>query len=236
MCVRASAVRAIDVDVDDPVLSRSIEQTICHDLLFPKRTRINSHKFLIPFRLKTPLAKRIIDVGNKQRIELLADGQQWLLCGMHPSGVRYEWQNHKTEPSKGSRFDLPVFTNDRLPDDIPELQIEQLEAIWLALSTKFAVSTDTTDAIVRKDATDAPTRPAEVLTAIPDSTLRDLQSALRWPALLEAAADNSAWSEIGLALLSLGALGRELWIEFSRSAAGYEPGAPEEWWEAHKSC
>lgn len=222
MCVRASAVRAIDVDVTDPALANQIDELICGvtGLMMPKRVRSNSSKFLVPFRLKAPLPKRIIRCANKQIIEFLADGQQWLICGAHESGVRYQW--------------LGSDSFQRLPDDIPELQLDQFEALWLALSTKFAVSTDPTDVTVRKDATDAPERPGEVLTAIPDEvTYNKLRDALAWPALREAADENSIWAEIGYALLSIPE-GNRLWLAFERGGGPHE-NRPQDWWNAHRT-
>jgi hypothetical protein len=52
--------------------------------------------------------------------------------------------------------------------------------------------------------------------------------------MLEDAVDNDFWSEIGYGLLSLGEEGWQLFDQFSRSAPKYEPGKPEEWWEAHR--
>ena len=220
ICVRASAVRAIDVDITDKILAAQIAANFSIPIFPAMRSRSNSSKFLVPFYLDGPLKKRIITVGD-ERIELLADGQQWLLCGTHPSGVRYEWGYH-----------AHAEIGERLPIHIPTISPEMLEEIWTAL-TKF--STSSTNVIVRKDTSDAPQRPDEVLIQIPDeTTFQQLLSALTWPALREAAADNSVWSEIGYALLSLGIIGYGVWCGFRRGGDEHENNA-QSWWAAHKT-
>jgi hypothetical protein len=73
------------------------------------------------------------------------------------------------------------------------------------------------------------------LSEISESEWQELLSALRF--LLDKVADNDTWSSIGYALLTLQTSrpAYQLWIDFSRKAAGYEKGAAEAWWEAHKN-
>lgn len=70
----------------------------------------------------------------------------------------------------------------------------------------------------------------DIETEITPEQLADLRSALAHPALLEWAGGNEEWSSIGYALLSLGEVGRELWLDFSQRAPNYDSGAPEAWW------
>lgn len=212
MCVRAAAVKAIDVDIPDIQLSHAVRleiESFLHD--FPLRVRKNSAKFLVAFTVKGEWRKRIINCGEAGRIEFLADGQQWIAAGSHPSGVLYDW-------------------GGRLPDEIPELTAEQFEELWSELQARFAVEPS---AAPRGEPTEYTGDAAGVLTSIDGETLDDLHDALRFEPLLRAAADNDVWARVGMALLSLGVRGEALWLEFSRNASGYEPGAPETWWAAH---
>jgi hypothetical protein len=213
MCVRTRAVRAIDVDVDDEELAHAIDMTILERVSLPVRTRANSHKFLLAFRLEGDYRKRVIKTA-RGAIEFLADGQQFIVAGTHPSGMRYEWLPH-------------------LPTEIPTITPEQFESLWATLQAQFGVHAPQ-DSTEREHAPKTNGADHTLLTTIDDATLTDLKSALAWPPLLEAAASNSVWSEIGMALLSLGAQGRELWLEFSRNAPKYTPGSPETWWELHQ--
>lgn len=229
ICVRTGAISgvyAIDVDVEAGALVSAIERRIWLEWtdLLPKRARSNSGKFLIPFRIaggeKCP--KRIITVVpadkeakiKPQRIELLADGQQFVAAGTHSSGVRYEWR-------------------PELPTHIPTLTIEQLNTVWTALSTAFEAAPSPTK-LPDTSTTSAP-ESVETLTVIGEDDWQALLQALRF--LLPHAADNDTWSEIGYALLSLqkSRPAEQLFTDFSRKAVGYVEGAPEQWWSAHRN-
>jgi hypothetical protein len=147
-------------------------------------------------------------------IELLGDGNQLVACGTHPSGVRYQWQNG-------------------LPDQIPTLNQDQIEAIWTTLVQTYATS-DSAKANQTARDTAAITTPNQTLTEISDEDWQRLIEALRF--LLPHVQENETWSECGYALLSIQHTrpARDLWLDFSRKAVGYEEGAAEQWWEAHR--
>lgn len=125
-------VRAIDVDVSDPVLAAEIRRAIVDFLGFepPCRSRPNSSKFVFAVSLTGSYTKRIIrtkqttgefdKLGNPRRyiIEFLAEGQQFIVAGTHPSGARYEW--------------LPAH-----PLSIPQVTPEQFENLWFYLAQVF---------------------------------------------------------------------------------------------------
>lgn len=106
ICLQTRRIRALDVDVDDPSLAAITFDTIVDGCLplrtAPMRSRKNSGKFLLLFQLledqlsetlhgrPTDLPKQTLTV-NGGIIELLGTGQQCLVAGTHPSGVRYEW-------------------------------------------------------------------------------------------------------------------------------------------------
>lgn len=93
VCVITRTIRAIDVDVNDAETARAIQDLIAEAFgkSFAIRTRSNSAKFLVPVRIDCdpPLTKRILKTRHGN-IEFLADGQQFIAAGTHPSGVRYE--------------------------------------------------------------------------------------------------------------------------------------------------
>jgi len=92
ICIITRNIRALDVDVEDPQSAEAI-RGVLREMGWdcPERTRDNSSKFLVMFPLPGNLSKRVIPVegGN---IEFLATGQQFVACGTHPSGSRYEWK------------------------------------------------------------------------------------------------------------------------------------------------
>lgn len=236
LCVRTgplSGVYAFDIDVDGPLAlmvqaALQVGMNLPQDEL-PVRERSNSLKRLVPFRMEGSCKKRIIKTPHGN-IELLADGQQFVAAGSHSSGVRYQW--------------LPS-----LPEALPILTLDQVNRIWETLTKAYATPESAKVNLIApapaskketlsssQTSPDAPlpnTSPS--LTEISESDWSQLLSALRF--LLDKVESNDVWSEIGYALLSLQATrpAEQLWLDFSRKAVGYEPGAPEAWWEAHKN-
>ena len=91
IAVQTRTIRAIDVDVGDREKAAAIREAITDALgPVPVRYRDNSGKLLIPFRYEEELTKRVLPVDGGM-IEILATGQQFIAEGMHPSGVRYQW-------------------------------------------------------------------------------------------------------------------------------------------------
>jgi hypothetical protein len=130
ICIQARAVRAFDVDLPERATAARVLALVgshCPDL--PRRYRANSGKCLLAFRLIGDYAKRAFKTEGGI-VEFLATGQQFIACGTHPSGARYEWAGG-------------------LPDEIPELTPEQFEAVWSALVAEFA--TETSGTIQGKD-------------------------------------------------------------------------------------
>jgi hypothetical protein len=92
ICIITRTIRALDVDVTDSGSAEQIRAFLreqgCN---FPERIRNDSPKFLQMFRLSGHLPKRVMPVAGGV-IEFLATGQQFIACGTHPSGSRYEWK------------------------------------------------------------------------------------------------------------------------------------------------
>jgi Bifunctional DNA primase/polymerase, N-terminal len=234
LCVRTgkiSHVYAIDVDIEDELKAQHVR-----DALFtsgdrwgdgfdvaPLRTRPNSSKFLIVFRMEEGCKKRIITVipGNKslglkpQRIELLASGQQFVAAGTHASGVRYEWRGG-------------------LPSSLPSLTLSTLNNMWSLLEKTFAIEKPTTTSSTSNTFQNPQTTAGEILSEISEDDWQALIQALRF--MLDKVEDNDVWSQIGYGLLSIrrSRPAQQLWLDFSSKAAGYEEGAPETWWAAHE--
>jgi hypothetical protein len=92
--------------------------------------RANSGKRLMAFIVEGDLTKRrmVVEGGI---IELLANGQQFVASGTHPSGARYEWQGG-------------------LPSSLPVLTINQLDAAWDGLAALFATEPPVIDLASRR--------------------------------------------------------------------------------------
>lgn len=156
ICIQTREVRAIDVDVPDAMAAAAIGKFIAEHLgrALPMRERINSGKFLLAFRLPGQMEKRVIKVEGGI-IEFLANGQQFIAVGTHPSGARYEWAGG-------------------LPDDFPLLDLDWFESLWSALQQRFAVAEPVLDRAPR-ESTGGPAAPLDpgmlraALEAIPNS-------------------------------------------------------------------
>ncbi len=125
ICLQTRNVRALDIDVDDAALAGKIRDLILanHDL--PERFRSNASKHLFAFHLDGDFTKRKFKTASGI-VEFLASGQQFICCGLHPSGERYQWRGG-------------------LPDEIPCLSAEQFEALWGLLVGQFAIEDSDTE-------------------------------------------------------------------------------------------
>lgn len=121
ICIQTRHVRALDVDIDgNQVLAADIHEFVARTLaqVLPCRRRADSSKFLLAFILDGEYSKRIIHTDQGD-IEFLANGQQFVAVGTHPSGTKYEWAGG-------------------LPDDIPVLDAIQFEELWRRLTEAYA--------------------------------------------------------------------------------------------------
>jgi hypothetical protein len=105
--VRTGPCPVADVDCTNPRVADAVVSAIAGFVKRPLsvRGRSNSSKVAIMFRLKDraePFKKITMEAtdetGQKQKFEVLAEGQQLVVAGMHPDGVLYEWRGpHPTE-------------------------------------------------------------------------------------------------------------------------------------------
>lgn len=124
ICIQTRRVRALDFDITDPALAARCREFVrARGLRLPCRSRANSPKFLLAFETPGELYKRRIKTAHGI-IELLATGQQFIASGLHPSGVRYAWEN-------------------ALPDALPVLAEDDLNELWQALQDEYGIEDDT---------------------------------------------------------------------------------------------
>lgn len=123
ICIQTRNIRAVDVDVPDTFLANQIKAYLEHFIMentgikMPCRFRANSSKFLIMFNMPGEFTKQIIKIDDKNFIEFLANGQQFIAVGTHPTGERYEWEG-------GLPYQIPTLTKEdflKLWDFLAEL-------------------------------------------------------------------------------------------------------------------
>lgn len=150
ICLQTRRVRAIDVDIDDE-FAALVRRTILDwdpSIEWPIRTRENSHKFLMLFELEGDYGKQRLATPHGL-IEWLAGGQQCLVAGCHPSGVRYRW--HVDAGARGRSGTWPVLhghrdlATDRIygPSRVPVLTAEQWADLQDLLELTVAASGET---------------------------------------------------------------------------------------------
>jgi hypothetical protein len=145
--LRARYFPAIDIDADDAAVAATIER-VALGLLgsTPSRTRANSARRLLPYRLggdpfqKAVLAFLLPD-GSEGKVEILADGQQYVVAGMHATGAALEWT-----PGEPLASELPTMTVQQRDDFLRALRAELEQAGCVLKAT-------TPSAATREDAT-----------------------------------------------------------------------------------
>lgn len=133
ICVQTRRLRALDIDIDDaPTVVRVmsiVRESLGTDVAV--RYRENSAKVLVPVWVPGDLGKRrLVLPEGAGAIELLANGQQFIAVGTHPSGARYRWT--AAEGGQPMALDAPPL------DDLPTLEPDELEALWLRLRDAVA--------------------------------------------------------------------------------------------------
>jgi hypothetical protein len=101
---------APDIDIFNADAADAVEELIRQQLSIQPLLRTGlPPKRLIPFRTDKPFSKITAKLtsadGSSQKLEWLADGQQFVAFGIHPSGRAYSWRNG--EPGQVPRSALP---------------------------------------------------------------------------------------------------------------------------------
>ena len=144
---------AFDSDIDDPeladIVKKAIEEVVGE--LPPTRYRDNSERTTYLFRREGEHSKQTValerldrETGevHRQAIELLADGQQVVVSGLHPSGVRVKWRNGS--PKSVPREELPELGGEMLVR-LLTLIVERAEAArWTFAGSSARGSASTT--------------------------------------------------------------------------------------------
>jgi hypothetical protein len=100
--------RVIDIDVDDPAtVDQIIANVITHLPANPLvRRRPGSPRLALVYGADGEPGKLSV-VGAKGKVEILGNGQQLVIDGIHPSGARLEWMRNRS-PATVSADKLPV--------------------------------------------------------------------------------------------------------------------------------
>jgi hypothetical protein len=136
----------VDVDVHDPVVAAAIEEVLLEVLGATPRRTGRAPKFAMPYRLDGPRFPKMVlhltgdRVGTNERVEVLAEGAQVVIGGIHPGTMKpYSWSFGGPEggveilarvPSASLPLISPGIIIDRL---VPALQ-EKLGPLGIAVT------------------------------------------------------------------------------------------------------
>jgi predicted P-loop ATPase len=118
--IQCRLLRAIDIDIGDTSVADDIVAYI-HLVTgeLPMRYRSNSGKCLLVFTMAGEFVKRVIHTAHGA-IEFLANGQQFIAVGTHPSGERYQWRGG-------------------LPAAVPQVPPAEFAVLWAGLQGTYGI-------------------------------------------------------------------------------------------------
>lgn len=217
---------AVDLDILDPVIAEKMLVWI-QERWGTKLYRVGyAPKVLIPFRTDRPFKKisskayfNFLD--QKQQIEILGDGQQYVAFGTHPdTGKPYTWHN-------GSLEDVQA---DQLPILDPEMAQELIEYFYSIIPDTWEEKSKGTNPNLNED---------DILLRY-KLPLRDLGTPKieAMLAQLDPDADYNQWVKVGMALFHQynGAPeGLRLWEDWSSKGPKFQQGECRDKWPSFKA-
>jgi putative DNA primase/helicase len=201
----------IDIDVDLREVAAKI-RAIAFETFgeAPMRYRDNSPRVLIPYRAaQGEPPKRSVVGPNKQKVEVLGHGQQFVAFGVHPSGAELKWMPQA--PGEVSFASLPAITEAAVTEFL-----NRVAPIIGALPPAKCRPGSTVSSL-RGFAADQ-IEVAEALSHIPNN----------------GPADWEEWNRIGMATwAAMGGseTGRDAFVTWSELNDAYDPIATNERWE-----
>lgn len=222
---------AIDIDIRDEKVALLMDAWV-REHLGGKLVRIGqAPKRLFLFRCDTPFRKMRTTVrhdewADKQQIEVLADGQQFVAYHRHPdTGKPYAWPDDGQNPLQVNANELPLLTP------------EKVEAL-------FAYFEEVADQEGWEVAKAARARPKALDMTVDDPFVEDTSPVdmsddeLRARTLLVPNPDDyETWINVGMALHHQwdgGETGLKLWHEWAETADNYDADALERRWDDFK--
>jgi P4 family phage/plasmid primase-like protien len=217
----------VDLDILDDAFAREMEVFVT-SLVGDAPVRVGkAPKRLLLYCTDTPFTKRsspffVDGAGLKHRVEILADGQQFVAYGTHPdTGQPYEWISFEGEPVDLDPAALPTLSAEQADQIVAEFSRRAQARGWIQqgqASIGRAASTDDNPFFDQRPTLDLTAEQIdEALADMPDAELYD------------------TWIHVGMALhhqFGGSEEGKDLWDRWSSSAPNYESDAIEERWRS----
>lgn len=219
---------AIDIDCRDEDAALRFESW-CMDNIGTAPVRIGqAPKRLLVYRTVEPFSKRssnayVDEWGDKQQIEILATGQQFVAFHIHPdTGKPYVWVDDKS-PLNVKATDLVELTQEHIDTLIAEFEVYAEKNGW-SLAKKGRAAP--------RGVNDDAENPWVEDTAPVTISDEELRSRLL---MVPGSDDYDTWFQVGMALYHQydGAeAGFDLWNEWSETADNYDHDALERHWKS----
>lgn len=208
--LRTRAFPAIDIDIDDPVIADVCERVATEVIgRTARRTRSNSARRALLYRLEgEPMHKTALRLtlpsGQLAKVEVLGDGQQLAVAGLHPSGVPNAWPDGQPVAARLAPLSLALRT-------------QYLEALTVALRAAGCTVGD--PPVVRTAPAPTPGAPAPGARTWQDD-LPVTEEALR---RLDPDCSYDDWVRVGMALHAKdsGTCGLNAWDSWSSRGDKY---------------
>lgn len=218
---------AIDIDIRDEKVAMLMDAYVRKHFKVTLVRVGQAPKRLFLFRCDTPFRKmrttvRFDEWKEKQQIEVLAEGQQFVAYHKHPeTGKPYTWPDAGQNPLDVRANDLPTVTVDQIEELLSYFEEVADSEGWVV--AKAARS--------RSKAVDADNPFAEDTAPI---VMKDEEIRSRLM-MVPGADDYDTWSQIGMSLYHQydgGEPGLTFWHEWSETADNYDRDALERHWES----
>lgn len=209
----ADGFRAIDIDVDDMATANRIRAMAVDRFGETSiRMRRNSPRCLLLYRAAIGAPAKVILAGtDRQKVEILGAGQQFVAFGRHDSGADLEW--------------FPEAPGEITADSLPSVTEEDVLAFLAVVAPLIGAETPNhSNGHDHHAATEPQAEPLRVAAA-----LANISNA--------GAADWEAWNKIGLAIWAAtggSAIGGELFNEWSKRHPSYDSKETEERWTHYR--
>lgn len=226
--IMAKNTPAIDIDVRDKDIAAKLVAFLQARFGNKLCLRVgDAPKVLIPFRTDAPFRKmrstvRKDEFGQKQQVEILGEGQQFVAYHKHPgTGKPYQWTLKGKNPLTVRAHDLPTLSMDDIQAVLDEFERLANEEEW------------TVEHAARSNAkgSSGDDNPFVEDTAPVDMSDGEIRARLM---LVPGVEDYDTWSQIGMALYHQwdgDEKGKDYWHEWSETADNYDADALERKWE-----
>lgn len=227
--VGKSGLAAVDIDVTDESISKSLAMWCEAHIGFAPIRIGKAPKQLLVYRSGAPFRKITSKTyederGERHRLEILGDGQQFVAYGIHPGTERpYHWISRET-PADLPVSDLPVLT----ASDARRLIVE-FETLALATGWGLVSGAHTAGAMTHGEDPDDPFAADVGRISMGEDELRGRLM------LVPNADEHDHWVQIGMALFHQfegDDAGLDLWKEWSATAGNYDESECEKRWRS----